>query len=111
LVQARRECPSCAAELLASDRFCRNCGAAAGTPRVEATEPFQPAAGRPPTPAPTSSQRFDPGYLVGSRFRIVTALGKGGMGEVFRADDLSLGQSVALKFLPRRLAKPTGSFF
>src|SRR5262249_19277115 len=50
-------------------------------------------------------ERFAPGQLVLERFRIVTALGKGGMGEVYRADDLSLGQSVALKFLPQKLAR------
>jgi hypothetical protein len=56
------------------------------------------------TVAPEWQGRFPPGRVLAGRFRIVTLLGRGGMGEVWRADDLKLRQPVALKFLPEGLA-------
>ena len=47
-----------------------------------------------------SSLPFAPGAIIAGRYRLVSLLGRGGMGEVYRADDLTLDQPIALKFLP-----------
>jgi Protein kinase domain len=54
---------------------------------------------------PIGGGRFVPGVIVAERYRIVALLGRGGMGEVYRAEDLKLSQVVAIKFLPEALSR------
>ena len=89
------KCPECDFDNPDTVKFCGDCGTQLGTQKD--------------TPAHTKTletpfPQFPPGTSLANRYEIISEIGKGGMGEVYLAEDTNLKRQVSIKVLPQAFA-------
>jgi serine/threonine-protein kinase len=94
-------CEKCGRNNLDDARFCRNCGAKLATADDAATIANETMPTRIDDPAIDNLV----GQTVGGKYRLDAILGKGGMGTVYVATRLHIGDTVAVKILHREFMK------
>ena len=90
------KCSECGAENTADAKFCKTCG-----------EPLEPAPSRDITLV--SEKLTMRNRVIKNRFKVIKKLGKGGMGEVFLAEDIKLKRKVAIKSILTQTLSETSS--
>ena len=100
-------CQSCQ-NLLADDaQFCGTCGLPTSRHPSDAATQIDLKETNADEPRVTDSPRDDPrvGLVLDSKYKLVESLGQGGMGSVFRAQRLHIGDEVAVKLLHHDLVR------
>ncbi len=119
-------CPRCGTGNSEGSKFCRECAAPMTAPSPAPPSPGpaatgsgippapldvtlpSPAGGEPITAGAGASDELPPGTTFAGRFRIIEMLGRGGMGQVYKAVDTKIGEKVALKIIRPDIAAEPG---
>ena len=90
------KCPKCHSENLDTQKFCGECA----TPLTESLEAQHSFTRTLETPA----SEFARGTLFADRYEIIEEIGRGGMGAVYRVEDTTSREEIALKLIKPEIA-------